>query len=283
MSVKLTTLVENSVGVNGLLGEHGLSILVEANGARVLLDTGQTEIILHNAGAMGVDLTTIDAIVISHGHGDHAGGLKAVLRELRRAGRDHVPVYAHPDIWQARYSRPKNGKTNFAGVPHREDELTALGAQFRYARQAVEVAPGIQTTGEVPRQTAFERPDPKLQLCGGDGGWRQDEIVDDQSLIVRTPRGLVMALGCAHSGAINTLRHAQRLTGERRIVAVVGGTHLVFSSAEQLRDSIVALGDFGIERIGVSHCTGLPAAAALAQAFGDAFFFNAVGTVTVID
>jgi 7,8-dihydropterin-6-yl-methyl-4-(beta-D-ribofuranosyl)aminobenzene 5'-phosphate synthase len=281
MGVKLTTLTENTAGVNGLLSEHGLSILVEANGVRILLDTGQTYTAVHNARRLGVDLSSLDAIVLSHGHSDHVGGLKEVLREVTRE-RAEVTVAAHPAIWTVRYSRPEGKPARFNGIPFRLEDLETRGARFRLATYPMELAPGITTTGEVPRVTDFESVDPKLQVQNGKG-WHQDEILDDMSLIVRGERGLVVVAGCAHSGIVNTLLHARRVTGEDRVYAVVGGTHLSFAPGEQLERTVEALREFRIQRLGVSHCTGLPAAARLAREFGESFFFNSAGTVVELD
>ena len=281
MVLKLTTLTENTAGRSDVLAEHGLSILVEANGARVLLDTGQTITAMHNARALGVDLGRLDAVVLSHGHGDHTGGLKEVLREVARRGQT-VPVVAHPAAWTARYAVREGEAPRFSGLPHRQEELEALGGRFRFAGGSVEVAPGIFTTGEVPRTTPFERLDAALKVRDG-SGWRQDDIPDDQALVVQTKNGLVVVLGCAHSGIVNTLLHARRLAGDDRIYAVVGGTHLGFASKEQLDETVRALKGFGIRRLGVSHCTGLKAAARLSQEFGDAFFFNNAGSVVELE
>lgn len=278
MGLKITTLAENTVGVNGLIGEHGLSLLLETGEARVLFDTGQSYTAVHNARRLGVSLANLDAIVLSHGHSDHVGGLKDVLRESAQ-GEKGVTVVAHPAIWTSRYSRQEGKPPRFNGMPFRVEDLEARGARFRLATYPVEVASGITTTGEVSRVTAFERLDPKLQVRDGKG-WHQDGLLDDQALVVRTDEGLVVVLGCAHSGMVNTLLHVRNLTGERRFLAVVGGTHLDFGTPEQLERTVLALHELEIRRLGVSHCTGLRAAARLAAEFGDGFFFNSAGTVT---
>lgn len=279
MSVRLTTLTDNAVrtGKLGLLAEHGLSILVEAHGKRVLLDAGQTDTAVRNARALGLDLGAVDAIVLSHGHQDHTGGLRAVLQEVSRQGRE-VPVYAHPDLWTARYSLREGERPRFTGLPYREEGLAALGARFHYSAIPREVFPGIWTTGEVPRRNDFEKLDPALKVRLSDG-WGQDQILDDQALVVTSARGLIVVLGCAHAGIVNTLAHARQFTGERCLYAVVGGTHLGLGLKEQLAPSVAALREMGIERLGVSHCTGPEAAAELARAFGPAFFHNNAGSV----
>lgn len=283
MAVRLTTLAENSVslGMAGVLAEHGLSILVEAHGRRLLLDTGQTTTALHNARGLGLDLGGLDAIVLSHGHHDHTGGLKDILREVAMRGRE-VPVFAHPSLFVARYTVRAGERPRYTGIPHRQEEMEALGARFDFSTEPREVFPGLWLTGEVPRRSTYERLDANLKVQGPDG-WQQDEVADDQALVVKTARGLVVVLGCAHSGIVNTLAHIQRFTGDVRFCAVVGGTHLGLGAKEQLEPSLRALKGFAIQRLGVSHCTGLEAATRLAQDFGQAFFFNNAGSVVELD
>jgi 7,8-dihydropterin-6-yl-methyl-4-(beta-D-ribofuranosyl)aminobenzene 5'-phosphate synthase len=261
----------------GLLAEHGLSMLVEGDGWRILFDTGQTTTAVHNARAMRLDLGSVDTIALSHGHADHTGGLQEILSEVAWEGRD-VEVIGHPDIWASRFAIRRNQDPYQIGIPFPREELEGLGARFRLEKGPVEIAEGVMLTGEVPRVTPFEHLDADLKVPDGDG-WRQDELLDDQSLIVRTGEGLVVILGCAHSGMINTLRHAQQLMGEERILAVVGGTHLGPASPEQFEETVMALQELGVQKLGVSHCTGLAAAARLFATFGPAFFFNVAGTV----
>jgi 7,8-dihydropterin-6-yl-methyl-4-(beta-D-ribofuranosyl)aminobenzene 5'-phosphate synthase len=275
MAVRLTTLTENTAGKMGLLAEHGLSILVETDGRRVLLDAGYSATAVHNARVMGVDLTDLDAIVLSHGHVDHTGGLREVL--LARRSACETRILGHPDIWAARYSQ-RGGRTRFIGLPFRQEELEGLGAHFQLQSGPVWLSEGLAITGEVPRETDFEPLDPNLVVREGES-WRQDLLLDDQSIVVRTAAGLVVILGCAHSGVVNTLAHARRIGGDERVFAVVGGTHLQFAEPEQLRRTVEALKGLNIQRLGVSHCTGSQAAARLANEFGETFFFNSAGTV----
>ena len=194
-----------------------------------------------------------------------------------------IPVVAHPGAFSVRYSVEKDERRRYTGIPHVREELESLGAQFRLERGPTEVAEGVTTTGEVPRITLFE------QMLGGrrvvlDGeGWRRDEILDDQALVVSTEKGLVVVLGCAHAGVINTLECARRVTGEERVHAVIGGMHLLSAPQERVEQTVRALKDLGIERLGVSHCTGLGVAARLFHEFGESFFFNSVGTITEFD
>ena len=126
--------------------------------------------------------------------------------------------------------------------------------------------------------TDFEKIAPNL-LVKEAAGFKPDRLLDDQALVITTELGLVVVLGCSHHGVINTLYHAQQLTGERRIYMVVGGCHLMAASPEQIESTITALKELDIQRLGVSHCTGLHAASIMAREFGDRFFFNNAGTV----
>ena len=125
--------------------------------------------------------------------------------------------------------------------------------------------------------TEYEEIDPNLYVKK-DGELVPDPLLDDRALIINTDQGLVVILGCSHRGIINTVYHARDITGVEPVHTVIGGTHLISASEERVILTAAALREFGVERLGVSHCTGLPAAAMLAQEFGDIFFFNNAGT-----
>ena len=273
MQIKITTLAENSVARTGVLAEHGLSMLLDVDGFLVLLDAGPSGVTVHNAKAMNVDLSKVGHIVLSHGHQDHTNGLRDVLAQT-----GDVTVHAHVDVWKSRYSVRKGEKPRFNGLPYARELLESMGATFNLSDKPIRISPTVMTTGPVPRNTPFEKLDANQQVRTA-RGWEQDQIQDDQSLLVNTPMGLVVLLGCAHSGIVNTLNHAREVSGEQRVFAVLGGTHLAFSSKEQLNMTVAALEKFDIQMLGVSHCTGMSASAVLAQRFGDRFFFNNVGSV----
>ena len=204
-----------------------------------------------------------------------------MLRDVGRGTRE-VEVVAHAGVFDPHYSVRKGdsgGRPRYAGLPFSRQALEGEGAVFRLIEGPTDISDCALLTGEVPRLTSFERVAESLKLPNGEG-WVPDPVFDDQALVVRTGEGLVVVLGCAHSGMINTLQYARRIAGEERILAVVGGTHLGPAPREQLEETIEALRAFGVRKLGVSHCTGFAAAARLAQEFGDAFFFNVVGTVT---
>ena len=273
MPIKITTLSENTAAFAGLLAEHGLSVLIETGEANVLLDTGLSISVANNVEALGVDLKKVDKIVISHGHHDHTGGLRDVLRKMRKK----VEVIGHPDIMASKYAKREGFPAGYIGIPFDRRELESLGAVFVLSPEPVRISENITTSGEVPMKNEYETIDPFLKEMKGDE-LVPDKLLDDRSLFIKTDKGLVVILGCAHRGIINTLHHAQELTGEQRIEMVIGGCHLMNSSEERIWMTIAALKELGVHKIGVSHCTSLPAAAMMAHEFGEDFFFNNAGT-----
>jgi 7,8-dihydropterin-6-yl-methyl-4-(beta-D-ribofuranosyl)aminobenzene 5'-phosphate synthase len=272
MEIKITTLNENSA-TTGVLAEWGLSMFIEVDGMKVIFDTGAGTAVSHNARLMGVDLGGVDAIVLSHGHHDHTGGLREVLR---LAGGE-VPVIAHPDIWGRKYGSFGGGPKRFNGIPFVREGLESLGASFRLSREPVRLSAGVMTTGEIPMVTDYEFVEEYLYVMEGDRTV-QDPMADDMALVIDAEYGLVVILGCGHRGIVNTLRQAQKLTGKELIYAAIGGTHLVHASAERLEKTAADLLEMGVQYLGVSHCTGFKASAYLAEQFGERFFLNNSGT-----
>ena len=272
MELHIITLSENSANY-GFLAEWGLSILVEVDGMRILVDTGLSFSAVHNAQLMGIDLATIDRIVLSHGHADHTGGLREVLKR-----RGEVEVIAHPDIWTPKYAhRDGETKEQYNGIPFSQEELEGCGARFTLAKEPVHITDCIMTSGEIPMLSGYEEIENNLFTKEG-GVLQPDKLADDLALIIDIGFGLVVILGCAHRGIVNTLRHAQKLTEKELVYAAIGGTHLFRASDERIEHTIADLREMGIQKLGVSHCTGFRASARLAQEFEDAFFLNNAGT-----
>ena len=272
MPFRITTLSENTAGFPGVLAEWGLSVLVETDDFKILLDTGASISVPNNAPVFGLDLSTIDKIVLSHGHYDHTGGLKGVLKQIGK----RVEVIAHPDIWAKKFAHGE-GWERYIGIPFSRDELEALGATFTLRKDPVWISDDIVTTGEIPMTTEYEEIDPNLYVKEDDQ-WLPDPLLDDRALIIKASDGLVVILGCAHRGTINTIRHAQEITGVEQIHTVIGGTHLIGASEERVLNTAAALQELGVQRVGVSHCTGLPSSMLLSQQLGESFFFNNTGT-----
>jgi 7,8-dihydropterin-6-yl-methyl-4-(beta-D-ribofuranosyl)aminobenzene 5'-phosphate synthase len=273
MNIKATVLCENYVyGQAGAIAEHGWAVYLETNQGNFLFDTGQGKAIINNAQYFHKDLSAIKGILISHHHYDHTGGLFEVLQQTGK-----VKVYSHPDIFKNSFSI-RNGIERNIGIPFRREILESKGAEFIFNTDVTEIVPDLILSGEIPRQTSFEKGDQTL-VVKDKKGYIQDNILDDQTLIVKTTKGLFIILGCSHSGIVNIINYAIKRTGQEHIHAIIGGTHLGPANQETRGKSIQALKQFDIERIGVSHCTGLEMSMRLYYEFGERFFFCNVGTV----
>jgi len=258
----VTILVNNEPG-EGLAHEHGLAFWIEAAGRRILFDTGQGEALPANVEALGIDLATADHVVLSHGHYDHGGALPYVLERATGA-----TVHLHTSATQTRYSI-HDGVVRSIGLTG--VSLTALGnlppERVVHADLAAELVPGVGLTGAVPRVTTFE--DTGGPFFHDPHGEDPDLILDDLSLWIDTPRGLMVCLGCAHAGIINILTHIRQVTGERPIDTVIGGMHLVRADEHRLRETVTALRVLAPRRLVTCHCTGDRAAEYLATELGD--------------
>ncbi len=272
MKIKATILCENSVFSNlGAIAEHGWGIFLETDQGNFLFDTGQGLALVNNAQVFKKDLSSLQGILLSHHDCDHTGGLLSAL-----AITGPIDVYAHPGLFKKGYLIRTGSK--YIGVPFVFRSLESKGANFKFNTEFTEIVPGMYLTGEVPRLTDFEWGDNDVVLKTEDG-FIKDPLLDDQSLVIETEKGLLIILGCSHAGVINIINHAVKQAGQNRIYAVVGGTHLWTVSKEQQEKTIQALQEFNIERLGVSHCTGLKVSMRLCQEFKEKFFFCNVGTV----
>lgn len=274
--LKVTILVENTVGVPlGLLSEWGLSMHLDFGDERILFDTGEQGNLISNAQILGCDLRQVDRLILSHGHYDHTGGL---LKFLQYRGR--VPVYAHPDLFTGHYGRKidrqGNKKNRYIGVSYCQELLESTGAEFHWHREPVELRPGIWLSGEIPRESAFECVDKGLVTVKGEQVV-QDLIPDDLSLFYLTDQGLIILLGCAHSGLVNIVEHAKRVTGEDRVQAIIGGTHLGPAAPDQQEQTIEYLKGLNLACLAPNHCTGLPMLSKLAAEFSDIFVWASAG------
>jgi len=270
---RITVVVENTAGGRGTLAEHGLSFWIEIGSRRILFDTGQSEILFHNARILGIDLGTVDAIVLSHGHYDHVGGLRRIL-EIAPA----VPVYLHPQALEAKYARREKKGQQIGMEPETSQMLErrieeGLGS---FTDGPVEILPGVWATGEIPRRSAFENTggpfyrDPRCT--------QPDELSDDQALLLEVNDGLVVLLGCAHSGIVNTLDYVAELFPNRPIQMVMGGMHMVRALPARIAYTIEVLRRHDVQRIGPAHCTGAEASRELWDALPQKCFMCTVGT-----
>jgi 7,8-dihydropterin-6-yl-methyl-4-(beta-D-ribofuranosyl)aminobenzene 5'-phosphate synthase len=274
--VRITVICENRAPGGGVLGEHGLSVFLETGGRRILFDTGAGRTLLANAKILGVDLSRLDAVVLSHGHYDHTGGLQPLLGKTGA-----VPVYAHPDIFIPKYRRlggSPEEEAAYIGPPWSRQALENLGAQFHLQREPFDLGGGAVITGEIPRPAGWKNPEPYF-LQKTAAGFQPDLLYDDQALLVESPAGVVVILGCSHAGLLNTLRHVKTLSGKRRLYALLGGTHLLHASGEQLAGIMEAVREYDLQLVAPCHCTGILATLFFYRAFGEKFAFCQAGSI----
>lgn len=273
-SVRVTTLLDDYAGYETPFhAQHGIALLVEiSSGAscrRILLDVGQSAApILHNMKLLEIDPASIDAIFLSHCHYDHTEGLVDMLEAI---GRDLVPVIAHTDIFRENYIFDPFIRNIGITAKNGIEAIEAAGGHLFLTGEPFEIAPGVLSTGVVPRHIDFEQQGiGTYNLVGG--AISGDKIEDDLSIIVNVNGlGLVVLVGCSHAGIINIVDHARKLTGIDRVVAVMGGFHLIEAPAARIARTARALQDMEIERVVAGHCTGLKACAELDRVLQDRF------------
>jgi 7,8-dihydropterin-6-yl-methyl-4-(beta-D-ribofuranosyl)aminobenzene 5'-phosphate synthase len=245
----LTVLVDNQVGP-GCAPEHGFALWIETRDRRILLDTGQGPALAGNALALGVDLGRANVLVLSHGHYDHTGAVPLVL-----AGAPEVNVHAHAGVTEPRYSIREDAPRDIRMPAASVRALYRLPLfRMHWASGPVSLGEGMGLSGAIPRRTDFEDTGGPFYL--DPEGQRPDLLDDDQALWIATDAGLVVCLGCCHSGLINTLTYVQEITGESRIHAVIGGLHLGAASPERLKKTVSALHELRPDMLVPCHCTG---------------------------
>ena len=268
-----------------LVAEHGLSLLVRVfqNGHAhtLLLDAGWSETgVQYNMAELGIPVSEIEGIILSHGHMDHHGGLKALLRQRTAP----VPVITHPDVFlKNRYIVSSQGdKIAFPLLD--KDSLKRLGAQVIDNKEPYFlVSDLVLVSGEIERITDFEKGLPNAYV-EKDGKIERDRILDDQALIVHLKnKGLVIITGCSHAGIINTIYYAQKITGVLSVHAVIGGFHLSGASFEPIiGKTLEQLKAIDPEIICPMHCTGWQATKKIAEHMPSQFVLSSVGTTMTL-
>jgi 7,8-dihydropterin-6-yl-methyl-4-(beta-D-ribofuranosyl)aminobenzene 5'-phosphate synthase len=264
---------------------HGLSCLVTVwrgeTRHTVLFDTGPEDYAFErNVTRLGVDLGTVESIVLSHGHADHAGAMLLALGMIRgrRGGRD-VPFYGHPGMFHTRGVRQPNGDVRqMEDVPSLTD-LTDFGADVILGTQPQSFLDDLfHVSGEIPRVTGYERGFPG-QMRRTAVGWEPDELlIDERWLALNVAgKGLVVLSACSHAGIVNVCRHARATFPDIPIHCVMGGFHLSGPNEAIIPQTVEGLGEFDIKVIAAGHCTGWRALVALSNAFGGALVPTAVG------
>lgn len=241
-----------------------------------MFDTGPGMSLPLNLKVLNKDLSRLDKLFISHGHYDHTGGLKWVIRQV-----GNVEVVAHPDIFSKHMildSEEISESPRYIGCEFTKDELQQLGATFNFIEHTKEVSPGLWFVTGINTDPEKIPNDARLILPQGEQFVR-DPLRDDASLLLKTDGPPILILGCAHAGVLNILDHVKKNMGISRLRAVLGGTHLMFYRPKDIRLVIDKFEEFSIDFVGVSHCTGFRAAVELSKYFGDRFTMASAGSV----
>lgn len=249
--MKLTVLTDNSSRIDVYcLAEPGVCYAIEDGGTHILFDTGYSDVYVRNARTLGLDLSLTDAVVLSHGHNDHTGGL-ACFPETK--GRP--TLFAHPGVFA-----PRRADGSMIGSPLTQEQATERFT-LRLSRTPVRVTERLTFLGGIPRTQAFEPPEAIGEVFL-DGAWRPDTMADDSALVYRGRDGLSVITGCSHAGICNILSYAKAVCGEERIAAVIGGFHLMTDSP-RVTSTAQWLAQRRIAQLCPSHCTCFAARAAI--------------------
>ena len=264
------------------LAEHGFSMLVRVlargKSGNILFDTGSSpDSVVENATRMGLDLSEVESVVLSHGHYDHSGGLLSALKAINKGD---LPVIVHDDMFKKRGVANQNGTIRAYPEFPTKDQIGS--ARLISTKKPILIADElVLITGEIPRETSFEKGFSQHRAFLN-GSWQPDPwIWDDRAVLINVKRkGLVILSGCAHAGIVNTILYAQQITGIKDVFAVVGGFHLAGKEGERKIDQTVReLKRINPTLVAPSHCTGWKALLAMAQAMPDAFVWNSVGSL----
>ena len=275
----LSTMLVGGAGASGI-GEWGFAAVLDADGRRILIDTGaRAETVLKNVAELKIDLSDITDVVLTHNHGDHTGGLLALRRQFMKKNpnalsRVHVPQ----GIFLSRRSA-SGAETN--GLTPIKAEYEGLGGQFVEHAAPFALAPGVWLLGPVPRVN----PERNFGGLGGSGllqtpaGPIEDNVPEDTAVVVNTPNGLVVISGCGHAGIINTLEYARKTVRDVAVEAAIGGFHLFAATDAVLQWTGERLRTLGVRHLLGAHCTGIEAVFRLRQVTGLARSTAVVGAV----
>ncbi len=250
------TLLSTMLADQGALGEWGFSALVEADGHRILFDTGaHSDVVLKNALVLGVDLASIPEVVLSHNHSDHVGGFLTLRRyAMAKApgalGRTHVGL----GIFYPRTEGIPGVEANPMVLIKPQYEAT--GGVFVVHDGPAQLYPGVWLTGPVPRKYPEHNWSTRGKVKTPDGVV-EDTLPEDMALVFDTPRGLVILTGCGHAGVINIVEYSRQVIRPARVHALIGGIHLFNASDQTLRWTAGKLAEVGVDNFIGAHCTGI--------------------------
>lgn len=274
--LKIRILAENLVRQRNLLAEHGLSLWIEDDTDRVLFDVGQTDVYLHNARHLGIDLSQVNAIVLSHGHYDHTGGLPYFPDAAKRPR-----IFVHPDAFLPKFEKTDDAQAPYKaiGIPWQKDMLAHLENRIMFNTSTMQVGERLYILTEIPRTTDYEEPAKKL-MVKKDDQMLIDDLHDEQVLVCQREQGLVVMLGCSHPGVVNCLKYVRRLFPDQPIQSIIGGMHLERANKNRLIQTMDFFQKLDIAKIIPLHCTGQNVIWQMKRELGDRVLIHCTGDET---
>ncbi|NBK99732.1 MAG: MBL fold metallo-hydrolase [Erysipelotrichia bacterium] len=275
--MKITTLIENGIGCHKELDcEHGLSLLIEVQGKRILFDTGQTEAAIDNAKKLNVNLKDIDYLILSHGHYDHTGGVKRLVKEFDCQINS---VLVGKGFFCEKY-KTAGEELVFIGNSFTKELFSENNMPILEVDEPKEIESGVWLFRGFEQKCKFEAMNVKFLLKDNDN-FIQDYFTDEVSLAIDTSKGLVVIVGCSHPGIVNILTTIKKAL-DKPIYAVIGGSHLVDADEKRIEQTIVELDNLNIKKFYLSHCTGELATNILKEKYGEDYISNHTGDEIII-
>lgn len=252
--MKLKVLVDNNTYIDQYYyGEPAVSYYIEDEDTKLLLDVGYSDLFMRNAEALGVDLDSLNAIVISHGHDDHTRGLKYYFEENHK----DISIIAHPDAFNEKVI--DNLKIC---SPILEKELKGKCNLF-LTKEPKKISKNITFLGEIPKSNDFEQRKP-IGRQNIDGNFTDDYVMDDTALVYQSGKGIYIITGCSHSGICNIVEYAKRVCNEKRVLGIIGGFHL-FEVSDRVNKTIEYLKENDIKELYPCHCTSFAVRAEMSK------------------
>ena len=276
--LRIILLIENTSCDEDIIPEHGLSIYIEFNGQKGLYDVGQTDQLIKNSEEMFIDLDELDWIAISHGHYDHTGGLKSVLK----ARPNKIKVFTGESAFKPKYARRDNDIIEDIGIPFSKDEIKEISASVSEVKGKIEISKDIFLIGPAPMIESYEGPSRYMLVKDDNGEYINDLMNDERTLVIKTTKGIVIITGCAHRGSVNITKDAMAQFPNEKVLMVLGGFHLGKTDNDSIQKRIDAFNNLKINGIGLCHCTGAKACKMFKETLSDKCFIAPAGTEIII-
>ena len=278
MNLKITTLIEDNPGINlNLYNEHGLSFYIEADGTKLLFDTGKSGKFIENAKELDVDLNNLKYVILSHGHYDHSGGFKKLVSKFKTSYK----LIVGKNFFNEKYKIIEKGTYKYIGNSFSEEFVNKNNILIKYIQEDIfHITENIMIFSNFKRNNDFEEINKEFKVKKNEN-YILDNFLDEIVLGIKTDKGFIVILGCSHIGIVNILNTIIERTGIS-IYGVIGGTHLIGADDLRLNNTIDFLKEKHIQLLGISHCTGEKAAKKIKHKFRDKFLCNNTGNIIKI-